>query len=87
MTHGGCQGNGGLNHFRIADAPLQNLHAAYGSPGHGIQPANTEMVDQDLLCPDHVCNGDHGEIKAIGLPCFRIDGAGTGRTTATAQDV
>ena len=35
---------------------------------------NAEVIEQVLLGPDHIPDGDHGEVKPVGFARFRIDG-------------
>ncbi len=67
---------------------MQRLHAAHRTAKHGEQPLDAQMVDQLLLCPDHVADGDGGEIGAPAVARgVRLELQRSGGTHATAEDV
>ena len=47
--------------LRIRHRPFERLHAAHGAAGDRQQSRDAQMVDQQLLQPHHVGDGDHAE--------------------------
>jgi hypothetical protein len=79
--------HGGEDGLRIGRRPLQRLHGAHGAAGDAEQLLDAEMVDEQLLRPHHVADGDDREAEAVGLAGARIDLLGSGRTHAAAEHV
>ena len=50
-----------------ATAHSQSLHAAHGAARHRQQTLDAEMIDQHLLQPHHVGDGDDGKAHGVGL--------------------
>ena len=48
---------------------------------------DAEMIEQPFLGLDHVADGDHREIEAVGSAGCRIERGGAGRAHAAAEDV
>ena len=66
----GTRGEDGL---RVGGRPLERLHRAHRAADDAEQLLDAEMVDQQLLRPHHVADGDDGEAEAIGLAGARVD--------------
>ena len=71
----------------IGCCPLQHLHAAHRAADHGQQPVNAQMLDQPLLGPHHVADGDQREVGAPGLAGLGIDLGRAGGAHAAAQHI
>ena len=46
-----------------------------------------ELFQQQTVDFDNIAHGNFGKTGAVRDACFRVDGRGTGRAHATAQDV
>ncbi len=60
--------HGGVDPVRIADGPLQNLHAAHRPANHRKQAVNAKMVHKPHLRIHHVLDGHHRETQTVRLP-------------------
>ncbi|MCY1407735.1 hypothetical protein D9M71_230430 [compost metagenome] len=85
----GRRGNGQAvtNPVRVADGPLQGLHAAQATPDHRSPLVDAQGIGQACLAVDPVFDRQYREFGAEGFACGRVDAAGAGRTVATAQVV
>ena len=84
--------SGGDRHRRhhrvgIRYRPLQSLHPAHGAARKAEQPRNAQMIDQHLLQPHHVANGDYRKRHGIRTTRGGVDGRGSRRAAATAQHI
>ena len=73
--------------LRIADRPVERLHAAETSAHHRSPLRHADPVGQLRLRVDPVFDGDQGKVAAPRLPRGRIDGHGSGRAEAAAEVV
>ncbi len=85
----GCRGDcqAVAHAVRIADGPLQRLHAAQAAANHCGPGVDAEQIGQPGLAVDPVFHGHHREVGAERLAGIRINAARPGRTVATAQIV
>ena len=66
-------GHGGEDTLGIGGRPLQRLHAAHGAAGDAEELVDLQMLDQELLGPHHVGDGDDGKAEAVGPPGGGVD--------------
>ncbi len=71
----------------IGRRPLQHLHAAHRAADHRQQLVDAQMLDQALLRPHHVADGDQRKSQAVGLAGGGIDLGRAGRAHAAAQHI
>ena len=77
-----------LDKFRKFNSPLENLHAAHGSANDRIKSGEAKPFgQQQVLCADHVPDGDQWKVQVIGRPGCRIDRFWTGRSLAPAKAI
>ena len=84
-----CRGNDDrvADAARIADRPVERLHAAE-APSHHRGPAlDAEAIGKARLGVDPVLDGDHREVRAPRLAGGRIGGRRSGRAEAAAEVV
>ena len=68
-----CDDNGMPDPVGILHAPGQRLHATERAAHHGGKLRNAQLVGQTCLCIDPVLDSQHGKIRAVRFPGFRID--------------
>ena len=85
MARGAGDGHHGAHAVGIGRRPLQHLHAAHRAADHRQQLVDAQMLDQPLLRPHHVADGDQRESQALGLAGGRIDLGRAGRAHAAAH--
>ena len=73
--------------LRIVGRPLQHLHAAHRAADHREQLLDAQRVEQHGLGADHVADGDHRELQAVGLAGGRIGRRRAGGAAAAAEHV
>ena len=74
-------------HSGITHRPFERLHAAHRAARHAQQPRDAERIDQHLLQPHHVANGDHRKRQRIRPAGGGIDRGRPGGSLAAAQHV
>jgi len=85
----GCRGNcqAMAQAIRVADAPLQRLHAAQAATDHCGPLVDTQPVSQACLAMDPIFNGQYRELGAKRAAGIGIDAARACRAVAAAQVV
>jgi len=73
--------------LRIADRPLQCLHAAQAAADNRRPLLDAEYVGQSRLAVYPVLDGQYREAGAIALAGRRVDAGGAGRAVAATQVV
>ena len=63
----------GVDVIGIRDRPLEGLHPAERTAGHGGEPLDPERVEEQALGSHHVGDGDHREGETV-----RLSGCGVG---------
>jgi hypothetical protein len=76
-----------LDQVGLLDGPLHGLLAPQGTADDGMDPADAQLLAQQLMRPDHIPDGNRREGLVIRLPCFRILAQRTGGTVTGSQDV
>ncbi len=79
--------HGGEDALGIGRGPLQHLHPAHRAADDAEELLDAEMVDEALLRPHHVGDGDEREGQAPGLAGRRIDLGRAARSHAAAEHV
>jgi hypothetical protein len=69
----GGHGDGRVDHVGIVDGPAQDLHPADRAADHGQKVPDAQLVEQQLLDPDHVGNRDDGEVQPVGPVRLGVD--------------
>ena len=87
MAGGGGDRHRGEHRFGVCHRPLQHLHAAHRAADDAEQLVDAEMLDQQLLRPHHVADGDHREGQAIGQAGRRVGVLRPAAAQAAAQHV
>ena len=73
--------------IRVADAPLQRLHAAQAATDYRSPLVDPQAVSQARLAVNPVFNGQYREVGAKRAAGLRVEAAWAGRTVAAAQVV
>ncbi len=87
MARGGGDRHGREHPLGINGGPLQHLHAAHRAACHAEKRVDAQTVDQHGLGADHVGDGDHGEIEAIGAAGRRVERGRSGGAHAAAEHI
>ena len=73
--------------IRIADGPLERLHAAERSAGDGGQPLDAEHVEERAFGAHHVGDGDDREIRSVRRAGGRVRRRRPRRAATAAEQV
>jgi len=87
MARRGGDGDGGEDVLGIGRRPLQRLHAAHGAAGDAEELVDLQMLDQELLGPHHIGDGDDGEAEAEGPARGGVCVPGPGGPQAAPQHI
>jgi hypothetical protein len=80
-------GDGGEDILGIGRRPLQGLHAPHGAAGDTEELVDLQMLDQELLGPHHIGDGDDGKTEAVGPSRGGVGVTGPGGAHAAAQHI
>ena len=73
--------------FGITHRPFERLHSPHRPARYAQQPGNAKRIDQHLLQPHHVANGDDRKRERVRPAGRGIDRAGSGSSLASAEHV
>jgi hypothetical protein len=83
----GSEDHGAVGELGIKLGEGECEHAAHAGTGDSVEFFDPQMRKERALGADHVVDGDHGEGHGVKLAGGGINGAGTGRALAAAEDV
>src|SRR5262249_29393411 len=75
----------GVDHLRVPDRPLERLHPAERAAAGRQDPPDAEVVEDELLGPDHVADRHDREVDVVATAAARLDRARPGRAAAGAE--